>query len=439
MAHGVQMLQERKHLASRATPLTRDTSGRFRVGICSRPSLLCILLCMRKRWDVFISYAHEDRVFVEKLSDSLSAYGLAVWFDGTALKIGDSLTASIQRGLTESRFGIVVISNNFVAKRWPQMELGALIALETTGANRILPVWHSISAEEVRKNAPLLADRLAASSKAPFGKLIDDLLGVIAKRSKWQPWKLRWPDGGNVVVIPLRNDIDHAYVVGESPVSNAQYRRCVEAGIVRPPAGQVFDRNRGGWCGPFEPWTDQSFSADDQPVVCVSFDEARAYCRWLSPILGVGAAFVPDAALWRYAAFASALAKEPPIEWRDTQPRVHHNETAPAHGNTVGDRSNVWGIGDMFGNVWEWCSDPDREAFFLGPPPSRASVQGGGFLDLMIDAATPRLTAAELTEGTYTRHADLGFRVAGIVPIRTLPSSVARNLAAAPNTETRRR
>jgi hypothetical protein len=47
---------------------------------------------MGKHWDVFISHASEDKdSFVRPLAEALTESGLQVWFDETALKIGDSL------------------------------------------------------------------------------------------------------------------------------------------------------------------------------------------------------------------------------------------------------------------------------------------------------------------------------------------------------------
>ena len=57
------------------------------------------------------------------------------------------------------------MSKHFFAKNWPQNELDGLMAREIAGAKVILPVWHNISAEEVRAASPMLAGRLAARSE----------------------------------------------------------------------------------------------------------------------------------------------------------------------------------------------------------------------------------------------------------------------------------
>ena len=86
---------------------------------------------MSKQWDVFISHASEDKeAVVLPLAAALVDAGVKVWLDRQQLRIGDSIRASIDEGLARSRFGVVVISEAFLAKRWPALELNALMALE---------------------------------------------------------------------------------------------------------------------------------------------------------------------------------------------------------------------------------------------------------------------------------------------------------------------
>lgn len=118
-----------------------------------------------KRWDVFISHASEDKdSFVRPLADALEKTGLQVWYDETTLKVGDSLRRAIDHGLSNSRYGIVVLSHSFFAKPWPQNELDGLFAMEVRGVKVILPVWHNVAKDDVSRYSPILAGRLAANS-----------------------------------------------------------------------------------------------------------------------------------------------------------------------------------------------------------------------------------------------------------------------------------
>jgi len=106
-------------------------------------------------FDVFISHASEDKAaFVEPLASYLVQHGLKVWYDTFTLKLGDRLRHSIDQGLVRSRYGIVVLSQAFFEKHWPQYELDGLAALEVSGRKVILPIWHGVSREEVVRVSP---------------------------------------------------------------------------------------------------------------------------------------------------------------------------------------------------------------------------------------------------------------------------------------------
>ena len=115
------------------------------------------------KYDVFIAHASDDKeIFVRPLVGWLSSYGVRVWYDEKAVRIGDSLIESIEEGLAYCRFGVIVLSTSFFAKRWPRAELNALASREfATGERLVLPIYLDVSADDVRQYSPLLADRYA--------------------------------------------------------------------------------------------------------------------------------------------------------------------------------------------------------------------------------------------------------------------------------------
>src|SRR6266571_6891852 len=113
---------------------------------------------------LFISHASEDKEdFVRPLAEALrSEY--QVWYDEYELTLGDSLLRKIDEGLATCDFGIVVLSQAFFAKKWPQAELDGLFARETAARKIILPIWKDVTQEDVCRFSPILAGRLAASA-----------------------------------------------------------------------------------------------------------------------------------------------------------------------------------------------------------------------------------------------------------------------------------
>ncbi len=132
------------------------------------------------KWDVFISHASEDKDHLARpLATALEANGVRVWFDELTLTVGDSLRRSIDRGLAHSEFGIVILSHSFFSKHWPQLELDGLVAREANGTKVILPVWHGLDYADIVKHSPILADRLAVSSKSGIENVVHSLIQVI--------------------------------------------------------------------------------------------------------------------------------------------------------------------------------------------------------------------------------------------------------------------
>ncbi len=114
-------------------------------------------------YDLFISHASEDKGdFVRPLYNELTSLGLKVWYDEFSLKVGDSLTTNINKGLQNSKYGIVVLSNNFFAKQWTNYELEALTAKSISNEDKvILPIWHNVNKQQVAQYNYNLADKVA--------------------------------------------------------------------------------------------------------------------------------------------------------------------------------------------------------------------------------------------------------------------------------------
>lgn len=129
-------------------------------------------------FDVFVSHASEDKGYVIPLVQALQQAGVRVWFDAVSIDWGDDLRSALDRGLLSCRYGIVVFSKAFLArKKWTEYELNALLALETAEVKRILPIWHGIHHSDLLQYSPAFADRLAkVSSSDSNSDIVQSLL-----------------------------------------------------------------------------------------------------------------------------------------------------------------------------------------------------------------------------------------------------------------------
>lgn len=180
--------------------------------------------------DIFICHATEDKEsIVRPLARSLSAAGLDIWYDEYSLKLGDSLRRSIDQGLAESRFGVVILSPAFFEKDWPQTELDGLFAKEIGQEKTILPVWHDIEHTDVLMHSPLLADRIAIKTIEGLDNVIMKILEVVAPNASHltsegstvgvSPSFIRLHTGEWAVKTPLR-----ITNYGDQPVHSVQIK-----------------------------------------------------------------------------------------------------------------------------------------------------------------------------------------------------------------------
>jgi len=136
--------------------------------------------------DVFICHASEDKEKIARpLAEGLRSAGLNVWYDEFSLELGNSLRESIDRGLADSCFGIVVLSHHFFSKNWTKAELNGLFAKETAhGEKKIIPIWHEITQAEIVQYSPILADRVAVSTIVGLDTMLELIFDTIDSGSQ---------------------------------------------------------------------------------------------------------------------------------------------------------------------------------------------------------------------------------------------------------------
>lgn len=236
------------------------------------------------------------------------------------------------------------------------------------------------------------------------------------------------------------------FLISRSEITVAEFRRFVDAtGARHVPGCRVWqggqwmqDRDRS--------WRDPGFAGpprDDEPVVCVNWDDARAYAAWLASQSGKRYR-LPSEAEWEYAArggtsfarywgehdsredvalsLACDHANVYDVSAIDAHgfpwPNARCNDRAPGLAPVGGYKPNAFGVHDIIGNVREWVMDCYTASYAGRPRDARAwtwqggcvrkSVRGGSWISRPRDARAP----ARDSELAAHRQSDLGFRVA---------------------------
>ena len=210
----------------------------------------------------------------------------------------------------------------------------------------------------------------------------------------------------------------------------------------------VFDKSAN-----FRPWAPGWEIGKDNPAVLVSWNDAVAFCDWLSKKEGKTYR-LPTEAEWEYACRAGAssrycfgndpeeLVKHANVADQDfaklfSSGYVRIRTSAPGLGEASSEtglsfldrrdgyawtapvgkfRSNAFGLYDMHGNVWQWCSDFYDERYYGNSPaddpkgPSAGSarvIRGGSFMSPPVELRCAVRGAVDPSD----RHCQFGFRV----------------------------
>ena len=131
--------------------------------------------------DCFLCHAWPDRQGAAKdLDDALKAAGVKTWFSELDLGLGVPMMRAIDRGLANSRIGLVLVTPNFI-KGLPNQgvadrELSALLA-----GNRLVPIVHETTYDELRNVSPLLASRTGLDTKEDTMAQVADKIAELVK------------------------------------------------------------------------------------------------------------------------------------------------------------------------------------------------------------------------------------------------------------------
>jgi sulfatase modifying factor 1 len=331
---------------------------------------------------LFISYARKDAEFAQKLNAALQRHGVTTWIDELGIRGGEDWPNRIATAIEGCKAMLVILSPDSVASRWVQREL----AFADAKGKRVLPLlykpcglpaWFELRFGNVQR-----ADFSRGSYETNLAELlisIQQVLGLTvappAPAPSPKPPAVPAPEvltitspihlelvrvrageflmGSDPSKDKLARDEEQPqhrvyvseFCIGKYPVTNLHYAAFLKAADHRTPNHWEGGRIPSG--------------KENHPVVYVSWDDAVAFCQWLSR--ETGKTFrLPTEAEWEKAARGTDGWIYPwGNEWDET--KLNSEEAGPGDTTPVGQYSpggdSPYGCADMSGNVWEWCAD----------------------------------------------------------------------------------
>ena len=353
---------------------------------------------------VFVSYAHEDEQRVRLIVAELEHLGWTVFWD-RSIPVGKTWHSYIEHALLSTRSVVVVWSEFSIISEWVIEE-----AEYAKGKKILVPLLIDTVQPPFgfrRIQAANLSGWNNDKSHPEFQKCLDALTSIVPYPDDWQrfiacPVPSTPPNfvhihsgeftmGSTASEVSRRDDeTQHEvkvsdYYICKYVVTLAEFRKFVEESGYRTDAektkcsvifdGRQWQRKSGidwrhGVSG-----IERKADEHNHPVLHVSWNDAVAYCKWLCEKTSKRFR-LPTEAEWEYACRARSFSpfttgKNLTIEQANyngnypydentkkiylqkREKAIYRKETVPVDSFAP----NAWGLNNMHGNVWEWCSD----------------------------------------------------------------------------------
>ena len=145
------------------------------------------------KYDVFLSFRGVDtrKGFTSHLYAALEERGIHTFKDDTELEAGKSISSELLKAIEESKFSIVILSEDYASSTWCLDELAKIISCSNKTGMIVLPVFFNVDPSDIRKNTKKKIGQDLAKHEERFKENIEnvqtwrDALTKVASLKGW--------------------------------------------------------------------------------------------------------------------------------------------------------------------------------------------------------------------------------------------------------------
>ena len=147
----------------------------------------------RWKYDVFLSFRGEDTryKFMGHLYDALTRKGIITYKDNEKLERGKAISAELLKAIEESKFAVLILSENYASSTWCLDELAKIISCKKEMGMIVLPIFHYVEPSDVRKQMGTFAQAFVKHEEKESKERVEKWRDALTQAGNLRGWHLK--------------------------------------------------------------------------------------------------------------------------------------------------------------------------------------------------------------------------------------------------------